>query len=190
MAETMNPDPKDLGGEDWESWEEVLYGRPSRGGGGGKERKFGTGRRAKEKKEKLVVGFSREKRRQDLEAQLLDSFPKEEDDLLAYRSWVEDILEGKEAFSSEDAKITATLARGHGGQHVQKNLTAIEAVHLPTGLRAYNADERRQHINKERALGSLKEKVESLAAKWRSYEKESNGSSLALFEKLGPPPKP
>lgn len=57
-------------------------------------------------------------------------------------------------YRREDFKIEATTGQGPGGQHRNRNLTAIKITHIPTGLTAYS-DTKSQHRNKQNAMAVL-----------------------------------
>lgn len=61
--------------------------------------------------------------------------------------------------SPDELEIETYRARGAGGQHVQKNETAVRVRHLPTGLVVTCEDERSQLQNKERALRLMRARV-------------------------------
>jgi len=59
----------------------------------------------------------------------------------------------------EDLKIEVFRASGPGGQHMQKNATAVRIIHLPTGIVVSCQSERSQYHNKMAALRILKAKL-------------------------------
>lgn len=59
----------------------------------------------------------------------------------------------------EDLEWKACRSPGKGGQHVQKTDSAIQLLHLPTGIRIRCHEERSAHSNKETALEKLRERL-------------------------------
>ncbi len=59
----------------------------------------------------------------------------------------------------DDLKIETFRSSGPGGQHMQKNATAVRITHLPTGIVVTCQSERSQYHNKMAALRILKAKL-------------------------------
>ena len=59
----------------------------------------------------------------------------------------------------KDLDITSTFASGPGGQHMQKNATAVRVVHKPTGIQIRVQSERSLTQNKRVAMGILQARL-------------------------------
>jgi protein subunit release factor A len=68
------------------------------------------------------------------------------------------------ALRDADLRVTVSRSSGPGGQHVHKVSTAVQILHVPTGLAAVAGDSRSQHTNRLAALERLVEKLEARQA--------------------------
>lgn len=63
------------------------------------------------------------------------------------------------ALDPSDLVFEAFRAGGPGGQHMQKNETAVRVTHKPTGISCACSDQRSQGQNRERALRLLRSRI-------------------------------
>lgn len=61
-----------------------------------------------------------------------------------------------------DLEITSTFSSGPGGQHMQKNATAIRIVHKPTGITVKVQSERSQTQNKRLAMAIIQARLQEI----------------------------
>ncbi len=67
------------------------------------------------------------------------------------------------AIDDKDLKITKTAASGAGGQHVNTTNSAINLLHIPTGIMVRSEQERSQHQNLAKAMAILRAKLLEIA---------------------------
>lgn len=63
----------------------------------------------------------------------------------------------------KDIKVTKTAAGGPGGQGVNTTMSAINLIHLPTGIMVRSEEQRSQHQNLARAMQILRAKLQEMA---------------------------
>lgn len=76
-----------------------------------------------------------------------------------------------------DLEITSTFASGPGGQHMQKNATAIRVVHKPTGMTVNVQSERSQTQNRNVALAILQARLQEIEEEKQHEERAANRRS-------------
>lgn len=94
---------------------------------------------------------------------------------------------------NEGIQYKACKASGPGGQHVNKTASAIQAVHLESGLRVAVSSERSQHANKRLARALLLQKLaerqqqardQQQRRRWQQHWELERGKPLRTF--VGP----
>lgn len=76
----------------------------------------------------------------------------------------------------KDLEITSTFSSGPGGQHMQKNATAVRIVHKPTGMQVKVQTERSLSQNKRVGLGIIQARLQEM-------EEAKQAASLAADRK-------
>ena len=92
-----------------------------------------------------------------------------------------------------DIRYEVIHSRGKGGQNVNKVATGIRAIHLPTNTTVVCMEERSQHMNKQKALQKLMEKLklqnqqQNLSIdyeNWNQHNQIIRGNPIRIYKGL------
>ncbi|GBC60114.1 peptide chain release factor H [Desulfonema ishimotonii] len=89
-------------------------------------------------------------------------------------------------WSEKEIKTDRMRASGPGGQHVNKNETAVRITHIPTGLKTVASEERSQHLNRKLAMGRLAELLESESDRLDKRHRQNRWNRHNLLERGNP----
>lgn len=87
--------------------------------------------------------------------------------------------EARVVLNRADLKIERCRSSGAGGQHVNTTDSAINILHIPTGIRVSQQDERSQSQNEEKALRILKQRILQKQLDEANAERNANRASQA-----------
>jgi peptide chain release factor len=94
-------------------------------------------------------------------------------------------------WQEKDLRIERMRASGPGGQHVNKNETALRITHIPTGLSAVAREERSQHMNRKLAMSRLaalmgneadKAKQQHEQQRWSQHNRLERGKAVRRYK--------
>jgi len=77
----------------------------------------------------------------------------------------------------KDLKIDYYRGSGPGGQHRNTSETGVRITHLPTGMVATATESRSRHMNQQRAMARLEEKLAARMKKRRPRIKTRPGKA-------------
>jgi peptide chain release factor 1 len=84
----------------------------------------------------------------------------------------------------EDVKLDVYRSSGPGGQHMQKNATAVRLTHTPTGIVVSCESERSQTQNRTRAMAVLRARLYQIEEEKRvSQREEARRSQVGTAER-------
>jgi hypothetical protein len=167
--------------ERYEKQSEVSRSKP--GGKGGGDRNFGYGLKAKGRRDSLQKDVERAKHREELESNLYDELPDNEQGLKAYRAWLERSLSGGRLVADNEViKEISRSAKGKGGQQMQKHSTVVSMSHTPTGLVMEDRGGRSTKLQEEAASRKLGIAVKNLFDQWKDLRDNYGVDPMELLD--------
>ena len=82
------------------------------------------------------------------------------------------------AIDEKDLKITKTAAGGPGGQGVNTTMSAINLLHVPTGIMVRSEEQRSQHQNLARAMQILRARLHEIAEREQQAAQSAERRSM------------
>lgn len=177
----------------YEEWGEPEVRHGGRGGGGGKKKDKGPTKSAeiagKEQIERLKLERQKysEDQIQSYVTETWKSFdePDRTTRIGNYAKWMEKASKEKDLkLNLDEVRIKDKRSSGAGGQNVQKNSTAINAMHIPTRLSASSQDERSQLQNKQSSLAELSLRLTTHINLWKQTSHEFRKSLMPQLPPL------
>jgi len=172
--------------DDYSNYEETLFEKGQRKGKG---KKKGPPTKSDKERRRQEIQTARQARVEEAEKRItkhLSLFPETETDesqkqVQSYIKWLKDSLKLKSPrLNYEDeneVKIDSFLSSVKaGGQHRQKNRTAVRLTHLPTLISVKNENERSFEQNKQQARAALFGKLEKHLKLWQILTRNSSTS--------------